>query len=85
MAKIKKERPSRAELPLGLDQWLKPAEIAAGMGYELTKFHLLRSRPVHPFPPPETPAGTDPRWRVSTVNRWSDEEASRNHGLRVSQ
>jgi hypothetical protein len=81
MARTKSPAPSRADLPLGLDQLLTTTEVATGLGYKLTAFKMLRTRPDHPFPPSDLPPGQDPKWRVSTVNRWIAEEAAR--GVRV--
>lgn len=81
MARKKTPAPSRADLPLGLDQLLRPIEVATALGCNSTTFKLLRTRPDHPFPHSDLPPGVDPRWRVSTVNRWIAEEATR--GVRV--
>ena len=79
--KTKTPAPSRADLPLGLEQLLRPIEVATALGCNVTTFGLLRSRQNHPFPPSDLPPGQDPKWRVSTVNRWIAEEAM--HGVRV--
>ena len=60
--------PLKSSLPVALDQLLSPDDVAAMLSYSKVKVRQMRA--AGKLPPPDSPDGTDPRWRVSTMNEW---------------
>lgn len=72
---VRRKRIDQSALPPGVDALLTPEAVAAALSCTLREFR--RRRTTGSFPPPDSPAGKKPKWRVSTVNRWIEEVYSR--------
>lgn len=63
-----KTKTKSVEIPPGVDALMTPAQVAAALSISA---RTLRTKiATGKFPRSESPPGCDPRWRVSTFNRW---------------